>query len=86
MPPNILLSLHGQVKVSDFGIAKARYQLHSKTKTGEIKGKFSYIAPEQIGGKVVDRRRISLPLDVFCMWLPLDFDPSAVDRVRWVKF
>jgi serine/threonine-protein kinase len=55
-PPNILLSLHGQVKVSDFGIAKARYQLHSKTKTGEIKGKFSYIAPEQIGGKVVDRR------------------------------
>ena len=55
-PPNILLSLHGQVKVSDFGIAKARYQLHSKTKTGEIKGKFSYIAPEQIGGKHVDRR------------------------------
>ena len=55
-PPNILLSLHGQVKVSDFGIAKARYQLHSKTKTGEIKGKFSYIAPEQIGGKAVDRR------------------------------
>jgi len=55
-PPNILLSLHGQVKVSDFGIAKARYQLHSKTKTGEIKGKFSYIAPEQIGGKQVDRR------------------------------
>jgi serine/threonine protein kinase len=61
-PPNILLSLHGQVKVSDFGIAKARYQLHSKTKTGEIKGKFSYIAPEQIGGKLVDRRA-----DVFAL-------------------
>jgi len=61
-PPNILLSLHGQVKVSDFGIAKARYQLHSKTKTGEIKGKFSYIAPEQIGGKQVDRRA-----DVFAL-------------------
>jgi serine/threonine protein kinase len=61
-PPNILLSLHGQVKVSDFGIAKARYQLHSKTKTGEIKGKFSYIAPEQIGGKIVDRRA-----DVFAL-------------------
>lgn len=61
-PPNILLSLHGQVKVSDFGIAKARYQLHSKTKTGEIKGKFSYIAPEQIGAKQVDRRA-----DVFAL-------------------
>ncbi len=55
-PPNILLSLHGQVKVSDFGIAKARYQLHSRTRTGEIKGKFAYIAPEQIGGKNIDRR------------------------------
>jgi len=55
-PPNILLSLHGQVKVSDFGIAKARLQIHSKTRTGEIKGKFAYIAPEQIGGKVIDRR------------------------------
>jgi len=56
------LVLHGHVKMSDFGIAKARYQLHSKTKTGEIKGKFSYIAPEQIGGKQVDRRA-----DVFAM-------------------
>jgi serine/threonine-protein kinase len=55
-PPNILLSLHGQVKVSDFGIAKARHQIHSRTQTGEIKGKFAYIAPEQIGGKGVDRR------------------------------
>jgi serine/threonine-protein kinase len=55
-PPNILLSLQGQVKVSDFGIAKARFQLHSRTRTGEIKGKFAYIAPEQIGGRNIDRR------------------------------
>lgn len=55
-PPNILLSLHGQVKVSDFGIAKARYQLHAKTRTGEIKGKFAYLAPEQILAKSMDRR------------------------------
>jgi serine/threonine protein kinase len=55
-PPNILLSLAGQVKVSDFGIAKARYQLHSRTKTGEVKGKFAYIPPEQIIGGEVDRR------------------------------
>jgi serine/threonine-protein kinase len=55
-PPNILVSIHGQVKVSDFGIAKARYQLHERTRTGEIKGKFAYIPPEQIMARGVDRR------------------------------
>ena len=61
-PPNILISTTGHVKVSDFGIAKARYQLHSKTRTGEIKGKFAYIPPEQILGRGVDRRA-----DVYAM-------------------
>ncbi|HEX9620079.1 MAG TPA: serine/threonine-protein kinase [Polyangiaceae bacterium] len=55
-PPNVLVSLQGHVKVSDFGIAKARYQLHARTRTGEIKGKFAYIPPEQILGRGVDRR------------------------------
>lgn len=61
-PPNILVSMQGQVKVSDFGIAKARYQLHERTKTGEVKGKFAYIPPEQISGGEVDRRA-----DVYAM-------------------
>ena len=61
-PPNILVSLQGHVKVSDFGIAKARYQLHARTRTGEIKGKFAYIPPEQILGRGVDRRA-----DVYAM-------------------
>ena len=55
-PPNILVSMQGQAKVSDFGIAKARHQLHERTKTGEVKGKFAYIPPEQISGVSVDRR------------------------------
>jgi serine/threonine protein kinase len=61
-PPNILISLQGQVKVSDFGIAKARHQLHERTKTGEVKGKFGYLAPEQITGKGGDRR-----IDIYAM-------------------
>jgi eukaryotic-like serine/threonine-protein kinase len=61
-PPNILVSMQGQAKVSDFGIAKARYQLHERTKTGEVKGKFAYIPPEQISGSQVDRRA-----DVYAM-------------------
>jgi serine/threonine-protein kinase len=61
-PPNILISMQGQTKVNDFGIAKARYQLHERTKTGEVKGKFAYIPPEQISGSQVDRRA-----DVYAM-------------------
>ncbi|MDF3070302.1 MAG: serine/threonine protein kinase, partial [Polyangiaceae bacterium] len=61
-PPNILVSMQGQTKVNDFGIAKARYQLHERTKTGEVKGKFAYIPPEQISGGQVDRRA-----DVYAM-------------------
>lgn len=55
-PQNILLSVSGQVKVSDFGIAKARDQLHARTRTGNIKGKFAYIPPEQVRGTGLDRR------------------------------
>lgn len=61
-PPNILISVQGQVKVSDFGIAKARHQLHERTKTGEVKGKFGYLAPEQITGSGGDRR-----IDIYAM-------------------
>src|SRR6185295_15539876 len=40
----------------DFGIAKATHQASSNTEAGEVKGKFSYMAPEQILGSDVDRR------------------------------
>src|SRR5258708_39187079 len=42
-PQNILLSLEGAVKVTDFGVAKARGQLHATTKGGQIKGKVGYM-------------------------------------------
>ena len=61
-PQNILLSSVGEVKLTDFGVAKARGQVHAPTQTGEVKGKLSYMAPEQVTTKDVDRRA-----DVFAL-------------------
>lgn len=60
-PANILLSYEGEVKIADFGIAKAASK-DAATKTGHIKGKASYLAPEQLLSKQLDAR-----CDVFAM-------------------
>ncbi len=54
-PQNILISFEGNVKVIDFGIAKATVNSES-TRAGVIKGKPSYLSPEQISGEVLDGR------------------------------
>lgn len=54
-PPNVLLSKAGEVKVTDFGLAKAITQAEL-TDPGIVKGKFSYLSPEAIDGRAVDHR------------------------------
>jgi serine/threonine protein kinase len=54
-PHNIFITYDGQVKVVDFGIAKA-LNSSSETRTGVLKGKVAYMAPEQARGEPVDRR------------------------------
>src|SRR5262245_2578754 len=54
-PPNILISKNGEVKLVDFGLAKATSQLES-TDPGVVKGKFSYLSPEAANGREVDKR------------------------------
>jgi serine/threonine protein kinase len=50
-PHNVLLGLNGAIKLSDFGLARARDRAASLTAPGTVKGKLSYLAPEVTFGK-----------------------------------
>jgi serine/threonine protein kinase len=64
-PHNVFVQYDGQVKVLDFGIAKAN-DSKIDTQTGVLKGKLRYMAPEQLGGKEQDRR-----VDIFAVGIML---------------
>ncbi len=90
-PQNVLISYDGEVKVIDFGIAKAAGKA-TKTQAGILKGKFGYMSPEQIRGLPLDRRS-----DVFAIGICLfemltgerlfvgDSDFSVLEKVRKVE-
>jgi eukaryotic-like serine/threonine-protein kinase len=87
-PPNVLITRHGEVKIVDFGLAKANSQLeHSEP--GIIKGKFGYLSPEAAQGQSVDLRT-----DVFAVGIilwemlagrRLFLGESDLDTVRQVQ-
>jgi serine/threonine protein kinase len=60
-PQNILIGMDGSARITDFGVARAATRL-STTRTGQLKGKLAYMAPEQARGTDVDRRA-----DIFAM-------------------
>ena len=75
-PHNVFVTYDGQVKVVDFGIAKA-VDSSLETRTGELKGKIAYMPPEQATAKKVDRRA-----DVFAIGVML-WEAIAQKRM-WV--
>jgi hypothetical protein len=54
-PQNMLVSYQGEVKISDFGISKARSE-PSLTQAGVVKGKMAYLSPEQALGESIDQQ------------------------------
>ncbi len=73
-PQNVMVSFEGELKVVDFGIAKAESQLET-TRVGTIKGKFGYMSPEQADGQIVDQRT-----DIFSLGIVL-WELLANDRL-----
>lgn len=73
-PQNIMISFEGEAKVIDFGIAKAETE-NEATKAGTLKGKFSYMSPEQSEGYPIDPRT-----DVFALGIIL-WELLANDRL-----
>jgi eukaryotic-like serine/threonine-protein kinase len=55
-PQNLLISFSGTAKLVDFGIAKVTARSSGLTEAGEVKGKFAFMAPEQVRGQAVDCR------------------------------
>ena len=90
-PQNALVSYDGEVKVIDFGIAKAAGKA-TKTQAGILKGKFGYMSPEQIRGLPLDRRSDVFAIGV-CLYEMLtgerlfvgDSDFSVLEKVRKVE-
>ncbi len=76
-PQNILISFEGDVKLTDFGIAKAAAKA-STTDRGALRGKLLYMSPEQAWGKPVDRRS-----DVFS--LGIVFYELLTGRKPWAQ-
>jgi len=87
-PPNVLITRHGEVKIVDFGLAKANSQLE-KSEPGIIKGKFGYLSPEVASGQTADARTDIFAVGII-LWEMLAgrrlfYGDTDMDTVRLVQ-
>jgi serine/threonine-protein kinase len=69
-PSNLMISYDGVMKIVDFGVAKARGNTHT-TGVETIKGKFAYIAPEQIRAEIDGEGPVDRRADIFALGIVL---------------
>jgi len=79
-PQNLLVSFSGTAKLVDFGIAKATSKASGLTEAGEIKGKFAYMAPEQVRGHAIDARTDLFALGILLYLLTTGKHPFRGDH------
>ncbi|RKH37868.1 serine/threonine protein kinase [Corallococcus sicarius] len=82
-PDNVLLGYEGQIKIVDFGIAKAQLLRGFKTAPGVVKGKYLFFSPEQARGEEVDARTDVwatgvVLYELLCGRLPVEGPPHVV--------
>jgi hypothetical protein len=70
-PQNILVGIDGVARITDFGVARAASRL-STTRSGQLKGKLAYMAPEQARAGKIDRRADVFAMGI-CLWETLAF-------------
>lgn len=84
-PQNVLVSFDGQIKLTDFGVARARTNLH-QNQPGAIIGKYSHMAPEQCLGLHVDERAdlfsVGIMLHELLTGKPLFVRPTQAEMRR----
>lgn len=88
-PANIMVSSSGDVKLIDFGVAKTSERLAEQTRTGVLKGKVSYMAPEQVLRLPPDRRTDVWAAGVVLYRLisgRLPYEGDIASIVRQIKF
>ncbi len=91
-PSNVLISFSGDVKITDFGIAKFEAR-KSRTLPNQIKGKVMYLAPEMITGHDIDMRADifsfgSMAYEMLCQEHPFSGgnEGEVIDRIKHVRY